>query len=48
MGDQPFINIDTMDAIIETWKKYPNSIIVPRYNGKTGCLPYSQAILSKS
>jgi len=36
MGDQPFINIDTMDAIIETWNKNPNSIIVPRYNGKNG------------
>jgi len=36
MGDQPFISLDIMKAIIEVWNNNPNSIIVPRYDGRNG------------
>jgi len=36
MGDQPFINLDIINAIIEVWNNNPNSIIVPKYDGKNG------------
>lgn len=35
-GDMPYIDSKLIDRLIEEYKKNPNSIIVPYYNGKQG------------
>lgn len=36
MGDQPFLNTETINRIIEIFNNHGDSIIVPRYKGKRG------------
>ena len=36
VGDQPFLNPSTINILIDTFRQYPHSIIVPVYNGIRG------------